>query len=133
MIEALTVISAFLGIASMIGGVLGILFTVTVAFSRIRMVEARIATPGAYLDMTKTLWGDGPLGRWIRAMNVWSFFTYRNLPVIGSRVASRMGKEEGATPRHLKLWALIPVSFTFVCAVCAMIFALSAIFLVIVE
>lgn len=130
MIEKLTVISAFLGIASMIGGILGILFTVTVAFSRIRMVEARIAAPGAYLDMTKTLWGDGPWGRWIRAMNVWSFFTYRNLPVIGSRVASRMGKEEGVTPRHLKLWALIPVSFTFACA---MIFAVSAIFLVIVE
>ncbi|MBL3825930.1 MULTISPECIES: hypothetical protein [Marinobacter] len=130
MIEALTVISAFLGIASMIGGLLGILFTVTVAFSRIRVVEAKIAAPGAYLDMTKTLWGDGPWGRWIRAMNVWSFFTYRNLPVIGSKVALRMGTEDKATPRNLKLWALIPVSFTFVCA---MIFALSAIFLVIVE
>ena len=129
-IEKLSGISAFLGIAFMIGGLLGILFTVTVAFPRIRMVEARIAAPGAYLDMTKTLWGDGPWGRWIRAMNVWSFFTYRNLPVIGSRVASRMGKEEGVTPRHLKLWALIPVSFTFACA---MIFAVSAIFLVIVE
>ena len=130
MIEALTVISAFLGIASMIGGLLGILFTVTVAFSRIRVVEAKIAAPGAYLDMTKILWGDGPWGRWIRAMNVWAFFTYRNLPVIGSKVALRMGTEDKATPRHLKLWALIPVSFTFVCA---MIFALSAIFLVIVE
>lgn len=130
MIEALTVISAFLGIASMIGGLLGILFTVTVAFSRIRVVEAKIAAPGAYLDMTKTLWGDGPWGRWIRAMNVWAFFTYRNLPVIGSKVALRMGTEDKATPRNLKLWALIPVSFTFVCA---MIFALSAIFLVIVE
>lgn len=130
MIEALTVISAFLGIASMIGGLLGILFTVTVAFSRIRVVEAKIAAPGAYLDMTKILWGDGPWGRWIRAMNVWSFFTYRNLPVIGSKVALRMGTEDKATPRNLKLWALIPVSFTFVCA---MIFALSAIFLVIVE
>ena len=63
-------------------------------------------------------------------MNVWSFFTYRNLPVIGSRVASRMGKEEGVTPRHLKLWALIPVSFTFAFA---MISVVSAIFLVIVE
>ncbi len=114
----------------MIGGLLGILFTVTVAFPRIRMVEARIAAPGAYLDMTKTLWGDGPWGRWIRAMNVWAFFTYRNLPVIGSKVALRMGTEDKATPRNLKLWALIPVSFTFVCA---MIFALSAIFLVIVE
>ncbi|AKV95546.1 hypothetical protein SAMN04487869_10959 [Marinobacter sp. DSM 26671] len=130
MIEALTVISAFLGIASMIGGLLGILFTVTVAFSRIRVVEAKIAAPGAYLDMTKILWGDGPWGRWIRAMNVWAFFTYRNLPVIGSKVALRMGTEDKATPRNLKLWALIPVSFTFVCA---MIFALSAIFLVIVE
>ncbi len=114
----------------MIGGLLGILFTVTVAFSRIRIVEARIAAPGAYLDMTKTLWGDGPWGRWVRAMNVWSFFTYRKLPVISSRVASRMGKEAGATPRPLKLWALIPVSFTFACA---MIFSVSAIFLVIVE
>ena len=130
MIEALTVISAFLGIASMIGGLLGILFTVTVAFSRIRVVEAKIAAPGAYLDMTKILWGDGPWGRWIRAMNVWAFFIYRNLPVIGSKVALRMGTEDKATPRNLKLWALIPVSFTFVCA---MIFALSAIFLVIVE
>ena len=130
MIDALTVISAFLGIASMIGGLLGILFTVTVAFSRIRVVEAKIAAPGAYLDMTKILWGDGPWGRWIRAMNVWAFFTYRNLPVIGSKVALRMGTEDKATPRNLKLWALIPVSFTFVCA---MIFALSAIFLVIVE
>ena len=130
MIEALTVISAFLGIASMIGGLLGILFTVTVAFSRIRVVEAKIAAPGAYLDMTKILWGDGPWGRWIRAMNVWAFFTYRNLPVIGSKVALRMGTEDKATPRNLKLWALIPVSFTFVCA---MIFALSDIFLVIVE
>ena len=130
MIEKLTVISAFLGIASMIGGLLGILFTVTVAFSRIRVVEAKIAAPGAYLDMTKILWGDGPWGRWIRAMNVWAFFTYRNLPVIGSKVALRMGTEDKATPRNLKLWALIPVSFTFVCA---MIFALSAIFLVIVE
>jgi len=90
MIEKLSVISAFLGIASMIGGVSGILFTVTVAFSRIRIVEARIAAPGAYLDITKTLWGDDPWGRWIRAINVWSFFTFRNLPVIGSYFSSRM-------------------------------------------
>ncbi len=130
MIEKLSVISAFLGIASMMGGLLGILFTITVAFSRIRIVEAQIAAPGAYLDMTKTLWGDGPWGRWIRAMNVWSFFIYRNLPLIGSRVEARMGKEDGPTPRHLKLWALIPVSFTFACAT---IFTVSAIFLVIVE
>ncbi len=130
MIEKLSVISAFLGIASMMGGLLGILFTITVAFPRIRLVEAKIAEPGAYLDMTRTLWGDGPWGRWIRAMNVWTFFTYRNLPVIGSRVASRMGKDDGSTPRHLKLWALIPVSFTFSCAT---IFTVSAIFLVVVE
>jgi len=130
MIEKLAVISAFLGLASMIGGLLGILFTITVAFSRIRIVETWIATPGTYLDMTRALWGDGPWGRWIRAMNVWSFFTYRNLPLMGSKIEARMGKEEEPTPKSLKLWALIPVSFTFLCA---LVFALSAVFLAFVD
>lgn len=62
MIEKLSVVAAFLGIASIMSGLLGILFTITVAFQRIRIiVEAQIAEPGAYLDMTKALRGDGPL------------------------------------------------------------------------
>lgn len=130
MTEELGVAAAFLGLASMICGLLGIFFTITVAFSRIREVETRIATPGTYLDMTRALWGSGPWGRWIRAMNVWSFFVYRNLPIMGDRIEARMGNEEQPTPQALKLWVLLPVSYTFLCAV---IFVVSAVYLTIVE
>ena len=62
----------------MIGGILGILFTVTVAFSRIRMVEAKIAAPGAYLDMTKTLWGDAQAFKAVGSYSGHLYFCMRN-------------------------------------------------------
>ncbi|MGK0522737.1 MAG: hypothetical protein ACI92N_000360 [Pseudomonadales bacterium] len=130
MIEQLSVVSAFLGMAAMIIGVLSMIFTITIAFPKIREVESMIASPGKYLDMTRAVWGGGPWARWIRSMTVWSFFVYRHLPVIGENIEARMGVEEKPTPRTLKLWALLPVSITLSSAV---VFASAATYLMIFE
>lgn len=130
MIEKLSVVSASLGMAAMVIGVLSMIFTITIAFPKVREVESMIASPGKYLDITRAVWGGGPWARWIRSMTVWSFFVYRHLPIIGKNVEARMGEEEKPTPKTLKLWVLLPVSITLLCAI---VFAVAATFLVIVE
>lgn len=130
MIEKLSVVSASLGMAAMVIGVLSMIFTIAIAFPKVREVESMIASPGKYLDITRAVWGGGPWARWIRSMTVWSFFVYRHLPIIGKNVEARMGEEEKPTPRTLKLWVLLPVSITLLCAI---VFAVAVTFLVVVE
>ena len=130
MVEQLTIISAVVGMTAMIVGLVIMVFTITIAFPKIREVESMIASPGKYLDMTRTVWGGGPWARWVRSMTVWSFFVYRHLPIIGKNIEARMGEEEKPTPRTLKLWVLLPVSIALSCAV---VFAVSATAIVILE
>jgi hypothetical protein len=130
MIEQLSVASALLGMVAMIIGVLSMIFTITIAFPKIREVESMIASPGKYLDMTRAVWGGGPWARWVRSMTVWSFFVYRHLPVIGENIEARMGAEEKPTPKTLKLWVLVPVTITLSSA---FVFAVAAVSIVIFE
>lgn len=130
MIEQLLVAPAFLGMGAMIIGLLSMIFTITIAFPKIREVESMIASPGKYLDVTRAVWGGGLWARWIRSITVWSFFVYRRLPIIGENIEARMGEEDKPTPRILKLWVLLPVSIILLCAV---VFAIAATSLVIFE
>lgn len=81
---------------------------VTLFFRKTREVERRIATPGKALERIRVVWGNGPIGRWMRVLHVYAFFLYRNVPRVGSRIAARMGDENEPLPLSLKLWVIVP-------------------------
>lgn len=112
--ERLVSIVEVIFLVSMLGGFLLLVLMLTVFFPKVMEVESRIATPGKQLDSIRNLWGNGPIGRWMRIVHVYVFFVLRNLPRIGTRIESRMGDEREALPRSLKLWAIFPVSAFFV-------------------
>lgn len=112
--EQLVDIAEVLLVVSVLGGFFLLVLILTFLFPKIAEVESRIATPGKQLDGIREIWGNGPIGRWMRVVHVYFFFIFRNLPRIGPRIESRMGDEAEALPMGLKLWVILPVSvFSF--------------------
>ena len=112
--EQLVAIAEVLLVVSVLGGFFLLVLILTFLFPKIAEVESRIATPGKQLDGIREIWGNGPIGRWMRVVHVYFFFIFRNLPRIGPRIESRMGDEAEALPMGLKLWVILPVSVFFV-------------------
>ncbi|ERS81926.1 hypothetical protein Q667_19365 [Marinobacter sp. C1S70] len=106
--EFLADLAAIIGAACMLIGVLLMFLMVTLFFRKTEEVERRIATPGKQLDGIRSIWGNGPIGRWMRVSHVYAFFVFRKFPRIGARIESRMGDEEEPLPRSLKLWVIVP-------------------------
>lgn len=106
--EQLTALAEIILVASLGVGVVLMLLMVTLFFPKTREVERRIATPGKALDGIHVIWGNGPIGRWMRVMHVCAFFGYRNVPRFGRRIAGRMGDENEPLPLALKLWVVVP-------------------------
>jgi len=111
--EQLVAIAEVLLVVSVLGGFFLLVLILTFLFPKIAEVESRIATPGKQLDGIREIWGNGPIGRWMRVVHVYFFFIFRNLPRIGPRIESRMGGEAEALPMGLKLWVILPVSVFF--------------------
>lgn len=111
--EQLTVIAAVVGAVALGIAVILLLLMVTLFFRKTMEVERRIATPGKQLDETRSIWGNGPIGRWMRVMHVYAFVVFRHIPRIGPRIESRMGDESEPLPLSLKLWVTVPYT-TFV-------------------
>ncbi|MCK2151310.1 hypothetical protein MYE70_19760 [Marinobacter alexandrii] len=106
--ERLVALAEVTGVISLIGGFILLLLMVTLFFRKTAEVEHRIATPGKQLEFIRLIWGNGPIGRWMRVMHVYAFFAFRNLPRIGPRIEARMGDEREPLPLSLKLWVLVP-------------------------
>lgn len=106
--DQLTVIAEVTTVASLGVGIILMFLMVTFFFRKTEEVERRIATPGKYLDDIRIVWGNGPIGRWMRISNVYVFFVFRNLPRIGPRIESRLGDENEPLPLSLKLWVIVP-------------------------
>lgn len=106
-------IVALLGAFSIIGGLVTLLMIHTVFFGAIRKVEDHIATPGKQLDAIKHVWGNGPIGRWMRAIHLYFFFIFRRLPYWGRSIERRMGDEDTPVPRKLKMALMIPMSLFY--------------------
>ena len=121
--EQLVDIAEVLLVVSVLGGFFLLVLILTFLFPKIAEVESRIATPGKQLDGIREIWGNGPIGRWMRVVHVYFFFIFRNLPRIGPRIESRMGDEAEALPMGLKLWVILPVSVFFVSIIVSLIAA----------
>ncbi|MDL0433650.1 hypothetical protein QPM17_21125 [Marinobacter sp. TBZ242] len=106
--EQLETLAAITGAASLGVGIILMFLMVTLFFRKTAEVERRIATPGKYLDGMRIVWGNGPIGRWMRVAYIYAFFVFRNLPRIGPRIESRMGDENEPLPLSLKLWVIVP-------------------------
>ena len=72
--EFLADLAAIIGAACMLLGVLLMFLMVTLFFRKTEEVERRIATPGKQLDGIRSIWGNGPIGRWMRVSHVYAFF-----------------------------------------------------------
>ncbi len=120
--DQLTALAEITVVSSLVVGVVLMFLMVTLFFRKTKEVERRIATPGKQLDGIRIVWGNGPIGRWMRVVHIYAFFVYRNLPYVGKRIEARMGDEKEALPLSLKLWVIIP--FT-IYAVLMLLFFLS--------
>ncbi|WP_162628875.1 hypothetical protein [Marinobacter bohaiensis] len=87
-----------------------LLFLQIVVFPKVRELEEQIATEGKHLDNVRRFWGSGPIGRWLRLINVFGFFVYRRIPRYGNTISARLGDENGDVPVALKRWATIPMA-----------------------
>lgn len=116
-------VAVIIGAASMVLGIVLMFLLVTLFFRKTEEVERRIATHGKQLDEVRSIWGNGPIGRWMRVSHVYAFFVYRKLPRIGARIESRMGGEDEPLPRSLKLWVIVPYT---ACLILTFLFFLSA-------
>lgn len=121
--DQLTDVVAFVGAGSMGFGLILLIFMVTLFFRKTAEVERRIATPGKQLDGIRLIWGNGPIGRWMRVIHVYAFFVFRNFPRFGSRIEARMGDEHEPLSLSLKLWVLVPYTASLIFA---LLFFLSA-------
>ena len=106
--EHLLVFAKVTLVASLSIGFVLLVLMVTLFFRKTVEVERRIATPGKQLDGIRIVWGNGPIGRWMRILHVYFFFLLRNLPRIGPRIEARMGDEHEPLPFSLRLWVLVP-------------------------
>lgn len=108
--EQWTELAAITGAASLVLAIILMFLMVTFFFRKTEEVERRIATPGKQLDSIRIIWGNGPIGRWMRISHVYVFFLFRHLPRIGPRIEARMGDENEPLPLSLKLWVIVPFS-----------------------
>lgn len=108
--DALTDSVAFLGAASLGLGLIVLVLMLTLFFRKTVEIEDRIAAPGTQLDGLRKMWGSGPIGRWIRIVNVFFYFVFRNLPSVGKRIESRLVGERAPLPLTMKLWAIAPIT-----------------------
>ncbi|TGN40310.1 hypothetical protein [Marinobacter confluentis] len=106
--EQLTATAAVVGAAALGIAIILLVLMVTLFFRKTMEVERRIATPGKQLDEIRSIWGNGPIGRWMRVMHVFAFVVFRHIPRIGPRIESRMGDEFEPLPLSLKLWVTVP-------------------------
>ena len=104
----MTDLVVILGALSLGIGFILLLLMVTLLFRKTAEVERRVATPGKQLDEARSIWGNGPIGRWMRVMYVYAFVVFRHIPRIGPRIKSRMGDEKEPLPLSLKLWIVVP-------------------------
>ncbi len=104
----MTDLVVILGALSLGIGFILLLLMVTLLFRKTAEVERRVATPGKQLDEARSIWGNGPIGRWMRGMYVYAFVVFRHIPRIGPRIKSRMGDEKEPLPLSLKLWIVVP-------------------------
>ena len=118
--DQLTALAEITVVSSLVVGVVLMFLMVTLFFRKTKEVERRIATPGKQLDGIRIVWGNGPIGRWMRVVHIYAFFVYRNLPCVGKRIEARMGDEKEALPLSLKLWVIIP--FTIYAALMLLFF-----------
>ena len=106
--EQLIVLAEITVVASLGVSLVLLFLMITLFFRKIEKVEQRIATPGKQLDGIRRIWGNGPIGRWMRVLHIYAFFVYRNIPRVGKRIEARMGDELEPLPLSLKLWATLP-------------------------
>lgn len=104
----MTDLAVIIGALSLGIGFILLLLMVTLFFRKTAEVERRVATPGKQLDEARSIWGNGPIGRWMRVMYVYAFVVFRHIPRIGPRIKSRMGDEKEPLPLSLKLWIVVP-------------------------
>lgn len=98
---------------SMIGALITLLLIHTIIFSVIRRIEDYVATPGKELDSVRRVWGNGPIGRWMRAVHLHMFFIFRRLPLYGKSIEARFGDETTTVPTRLKMAFMVPMSLFY--------------------
>lgn len=105
------------GACSLILGFLLLLYLLTFGFKRIERVESEIATPGKQLEQNRKIWGNGPIGRWVRIIHIYGFFVFSKIPHFGPRFKGRMGDDSDSLTTGMKLWVVLPTSLFYLATI----------------
>lgn len=101
-------------VAGTLVGLLASLFCLTVGFQKIRQIEDIVGYEGGTINDQKSMWGEGPIGRWMRVAYLMNFFFWRQFPGHGVKVASKLGDTTADVPKNLRAWLVWPMTIFWI-------------------
>lgn len=114
--DSLRIIAAFVGAGAIGLGLISLLVILTLAFSRVTMIEQKISGPGTSALRHRKIWGNDPLGRLMRSSYVFTFLVLRAAPSNRlNRSAAKIGDVSTQLPVRLTLWAVLPPLLLYGC------------------
>lgn len=114
--DSLQIIAAFVGAGAIALGLVSLLVILTVAFSRVTVIEEKISRPGTSAPEHRKIWGSDPLGRLMRSSYVFTFLVLRSVPSSRlNRSAAKIGDISTQLPVRLTLWAMLPPLLLYGC------------------
>src|SRR5690554_179307 len=114
--DSFQIIAAFVGAGALGLGLVSLFVILTLAFSRVSIIEEKISRPGTSALEHRKIWGNDPLGRLMRSGYVFSFLVLRSAPSSRlNRSAAKIGDISTQLPVRLILWAVLPPVFLYVC------------------
>lgn len=114
--DSLQIMAAFVGAGAIALGLISLLVILTIAFSRVTVIEEKISRPGASTLEQRKIWGNDPLGRLMRSSYVFTFLVLRSVPSSRlNRSAAKIGDISTQLPVRLTLWAMLPPLLLYGC------------------
>lgn len=104
------VLLAYAGVFFLTMALLAMLFVLFFSFAKTGEIENIVGSAGSAIQVQKGLWGNGPIGRLVRANYLAAFFFWRQVPGFGQTIAAKFGDVQAVVPWKLRRWVIIPMS-----------------------
>lgn len=114
--DSLQITAAFVGAGAICLGLVSLFVILTLAFSRVTIIEEKISRPDTSALEHRKIWGNDPLGRLMRSSYVFTFLVLRSAPSSRlNRSAAQIGDISTQLPVRLTLWAVLPPLLLYGC------------------